>query len=360
MAKRAYNFCSGPAALPLEVLQQAQAELLDYQGCGASVMELSHRGDAFLAIVHSAHTRLRRLLGITDDYRIVFMQGGATAQFSTVPLNLLGKQAQADYIVTCLWSHKAWQLAQPYGDVQATGPGAKARSLPDAQQLCLRNDSAYVHYTPNETISGVEFAEIPDVGEVPLVADFSSSILSQPIDVGRFGLIYAGAQKNIGPAGLTLVIVHEALLQQSQANLPLLWQYAAQAQHDSLINTPPTFAIYLADLVFAWLERQGGLAAMAQHNAAKAQALYAYIDSSQLYRNDIDPSARSRMNIPFWLQQPDLEALFLQHSEAAGLLALQGHRSIGGLRASVYNAMPLQGVMALIDFMRDFEAQYAP
>lgn len=357
---RVYNFSPGPAALPTEVLEQVRAELLDWQGSGMSVLEVSHRGKAFMRAAAEAEADLRELLAIPSGYRVLILQGGASAQFALIPLNLAGPASSADYIDTGHWSKKAIAEARRYCSVRVAGDaGGDYVRVPPPGELELDPRAAYLHFTPNETIGGVEFGYVPDGGAVPLVADMSSSILSMPIDVSRFALIYAGAQKNIGPAGLTLVIVREDLLGRARAETPTVFNYGAVAEAGSLLNTPPTFAWYVAGLVFKWLRRNGGLAAMGERNRAKARALYAAIDGSSLYRNRVAPDARSRMNVTFHLTRTELDAAFLEEAAAAGLHNLKGHRVLGGMRASLYNAMPQAGVEALIDFMRDFERRHA-
>ena len=352
---RIYNFSPGPAVLPTEVLEQARDELLDWRGAGMSVMEMSHRGKAFIAIAEQAEADLRELLAIPQNYKVLFVQGGATAQFAAVPLNLATPGQKVDYVVTGTWSKKAVSEAKRFATVNIA---ADARdpycSIPNAGDWRPSNDAAYLHYTPNETIGGVEFHEVPTVGDVPLVADMSSTILSRPIDVSRFGVIYAGAQKNIGPAGLTVVIVRDDLLGSARSDTPSVLDYAAMAKEGSMLNTPPTYTWYMAGLVFQWLKRQGGLAAMGERNRAKAAALYGAIDASPFYSNPVTPSARSWMNVPFTLAKPELDKTFLAEAKAAGLVTLEGHRSVGGMRASLYNAMPLAGVEALMSFMNHF------
>jgi len=357
---RAFNFCAGPAAIPSEVLEQARDEMLDWQGRGISVMETSHRNPEFMAVVAQTEQDLRDLLAIPDNYRVLFMQGGATAQFATLPMNLLGKRMSADYLDTGHWSSKAIKEASRYCQINVAASSADGNyvTVPDASQWRLSSDAAYVHYTPNETIGGLAFANIPDTGDVPLVADMSSSILSGPMDVSRFGLIYAGAQKNIGPAGITLVIVREDLMGFASDACPSLQNYQLVADNDSMLNTPPTFAWYLSGLVFQWLKRQGGLKAMQALNQRKAGKLYAAIDGSGFYSNPIDPIYRSIMNVPFRLADDALNSTFLSESAAAGLLNLKGHRVVGGMRASIYNAVPEAAVDALIVFMADFERRY--
>ena len=346
--------------LPLEVLEQAQAELPDWQHSGMSVMEISHRSKAFLQTAAEAEADLRELLSIPGGYQVLFMQGGASAQFSLVPLNLTRPQATVDYLNTGHWSHRAIAEAQRYCQVHVAGDaGGTYTRVPTQDELQFSDGAAYAHYTPNETISGVEFGYTPRTGGSPLVADMSSSILSQPVDVARFGLIYAGAQKNIGPSGLAVVIVREDLIGHARAETPRVFDYRAVADASSMLNTPPTFAWYMAGLVFKWLKKTGGLAAMGERNRTKAQALYAAIDGSWLYKNPIAKDSRSRMNVTFTLAKPQLDPVFLAEAAAAGLHGLAGHRVSGGMRASIYNAMPLAGVEALIEFMREFEHRHA-
>ncbi len=353
---RVYNFSAGPAALPEEVLKQAQEEMLDWHGSGMSVMEMSHRGKEFMSIAAQAEADLRELMAIPDNYKVLFLQGGASSQFSMVPMNLLRGKTTADYINTGSWSKKAIAEAKKYCQVNvvAESPAGEYR-VPAAESLQLNGDAAYLHYTPNETIQGVEFPYVPDSGDVPLVADFSSTILSRPVDVSKFGVIYAGAQKNIGPAGLTVVIVRHDLMGETVAGTPAMFDYQIQADGDSMYNTPPTYGWYLAGLVFQWLKRNGGLAAMAETNQRKAAALYAAIDNSDFYHNPVEKSCRSWMNVPFTLADGELDGKFLADAKEAGLVTLKGHRSVGGMRASIYNAMPESGVQALIDFMVEFE-----
>ena len=356
---RPYNFSAGPAALPEVVLARAQEELLDWHGAGMSVMEMSHRGKAFMSIAGQAEQNLRSLLGIPDNYRVLFLQGGASTQFAMVPLNLLRGGTTADYANTGMWSKKAIAEARRYTNVSvvADSSGSDYTTIPALSGWDLGSDAAYVHYTPNETIGGVEFQWIPDTGDTPLVADMSSTILSRPLDVSRFGLIYAGAQKNIGPAGVTVVIVRDDLLGQCVDITPSMFDYKALAAAGSMLNTPPTYAWYLAGLVFEWLLEQGGLEAMGSRNERKASKLYAAIDASDFYANPVDAACRSWMNVPFTLADAELDAAFLSASADAGLLTLKGHRSVGGMRASIYNAMPEEGVDALIAFMQDFESR---
>ena len=360
MALRHYNFCAGPAALPTDVLERAQVEMLDWQGRGLSVMEISHRHPDYIAMAQAAESKLRQLMGIPDNYKVLFLQGGATAQFALLPMNLLGHKTHADYIDTGIWSAKAIAAMAPYGVATEAASSAEVgyQCVPSQAQLKLNEDAAYVHYCPNETIGGLAFDYVPDTGSVPLIADMSSTILSEPIDVTQFGLIYAGAQKNIGPAGITLVIVREDLLGKAQATTPNPFNYALQAANESMLNTPPTYGWYLAGLVFDWLQQQGGLEAMAEINTAKANCLYQAIDESQFYANQIATANRSKMNVTFTLADDALNAEFLQQAQANGLLNLKGHRSVGGMRASIYNAVPIAGAHALVAFMKDFEKQH--
>lgn len=354
---RAYNFSAGPAVLPEVVLNQAQEAMLEWHGSGLSVMEMSHRGKEYAAIAAQAEQDLRDLLRVPESHRILFLQGGATGQFAAIPMNLLGGRTRADYVDTGNWSKKALAEAKKYCTVNvvATGGEGDPMSIPPQADWRSDPDAAYLHYTPNETISGVEFHWIPQAGEVPLVADMSSTLLSRPIDVAQFGLIYAGAQKNIGPAGLTVVIVREDFIGKAMAATPAVWDYRQQAEAKSMLNTPPTYAWYIAGLVFQWLKHQGGLDKIAQVNKRKADKLYTAIDGSDFYRNPVHSACRSWMNVPFILADKTLDERFLTEAKAAGLLALKGHRSVGGMRASLYNAMPEAGVDALIAFMRDFE-----
>jgi phosphoserine aminotransferase len=357
---RIFNFSPGPAALPLEVLEQAQGEMLDWHQSGMSVMEISHRSTAFEQVAAEAEADLRELLSIPRNYKVLFLQGGASAQFSLVPLNLASPQSTVDYINTGHWSHKAIAEARRYCKVHVAGDaGGDYTRVPPQTELRFSAGAAYAHYTPNETITGVEFGYVPETQSVPLVADMSSSILSRPIDVSKFGLIYAGAQKNIGPSGLAVVIVRDDLIGHARTETPLVFDYKAVADASSMLNTPPTFAWYMAGLVFKWLKRAGGLAAVGERNRIKAETLYAAIDASPLYENPIARDARSRMNVAFTLNEPQLDAAFLARAADAGLHGLKGHRVLGGMRASIYNAMPLAGVEALIAFMREFERQHA-
>ena len=355
--KRVWNFSPGPAMLPTAVLERAQAELLDWQGSGMSVMEVSHRGKAFVEFAARAEQTLRELLAIPANYKVLFLPGGATLQFASVPLNIAPAGAVVDYVITGNWGEKAAGEAARYATVNvvANSKPSKFTTVPDYDSWRVSANAAYLHYTPNETVYGVEFDSIPEVSDAPLVADFSSSILSQPLDVSRYGVIYAGAQKNIGPAGLALVIVRDDLIGRARRETPGVIDYKTMAESDSMWNTPPTFGWYLAGLVFEWLKEQGGLAAMGERNRCKAEKLYAAIDASPFYSNPVDPRYRSRMNVPFTLADPSLDPQFLKQAEAAGLTNLKGHRSVGGMRASIYNAMPEEGVDALLEFMAEFE-----
>ncbi|MCP1315434.1 3-phosphoserine/phosphohydroxythreonine transaminase [Halomonas sp. 707D7] len=361
---RHYNFCAGPAALPDAVLARAQREMLDFEGRGLSVMEMSHRSDEFVGIAKKAEATLRRLMGIPEQYRVLFLQGGASMQFAMLPMNLLGRGGRANFIQTGIWGKKALAEARHLGfDCHVAGESESNGhvEVPARESLQVSDDAAYLHYTANETIGGLEFDYVPtlaraDGADVPLVCDMSSSILSGPIDVTDFGVIYAGAQKNIGPAGLTLVIVREDLIGHALARTPTLFDYQALAEAESMVNTPPTYAWYLSGLVFDWLENEmGGLSAIDALNQRKADKLYRAIDDSDFYSNPIARHNRSRMNVPFVLADSALDKAFLSEAEAAGLLNLKGHRSVGGMRASLYNAVPEAAVDALIAFMHDFE-----
>ncbi len=357
---RSFNFSAGPATLPNEVLIQVQEELLDWQGTGVSVMELSHRGPEFGGILHDAERDLRDLLKIPDSYRVIFCQEGASAHWDMVPLNLLQGRNNADYVETGYWSYRAIEEGRRYCNVNIAASNRIDNfcALPDFSDWQLNPDAAYVHYCSNETIDGLEFHWVPDTGKVPLVVDMSSHFLSRSIDVSRFGLIYAGAQKNIGPAGLSIVIVRDDLLKPSAPGTPFLMDYQGQAHAHSMLNTPPTFTIWVAGLVFKWIKRKGGLSAMEAHNIRKSDLLYGYLDQSHFYRNRVKPDDRSRMNVPFHLKEPSLDEVFLKDADAHGLKQLRGHRVAGGMRASVYNAMSYEGVEALVAFMKDFERRY--
>jgi phosphoserine aminotransferase len=354
---RVYNFSAGPAVLPEEVLKQAQSEMLDWHGSGMSVMEMSHRGKEYIAIAEKAEADLRELLNVPANYKVLFLQGGATAQFAGIPMNMLRGKTSADYINTGEWSKKAIKEAKKYGavNVAATSESANFTTVPPRAEWKLDPNAAYVHYCSNETIGGLQFHSVPDVGNVPLIVDMSSDILSRPIDVSRFALIYAGAQKNFGPSGLVLVIVREDFLGQALPSTPSVFDYKLQAENGSMLNTPPTYGWYIAGLVFEWLKKKGGLKAMAEINERKAKKLYDYFDSSNgFYRNPVDRNYRSWMNVPFTLKDAALDEEFLKGAKAAKLLQLKGHRSVGGMRASIYNAMPEAGIDVLIDYLKSF------
>ena len=357
---RVFNFAAGPAMLPLEVLEQARDELTDWRGSGMSVMEISHRSKAFMGVAQEAENLLRELLGVPSGYKVLFLQGGATGQFSAIPMNLTAADSTVDYLNTGAWSKKAIGEARRYCKVNVAADEAASNynTAPEQRSLRLTAGAAYVHYTPNETIGGVEFAYVPDTGAVPLVADMSSTILSRPIEVAKFGLLYAGTQKNIGPSGLCVVIVREELIGKARPGTPAVWDFKAMAAEGSMLNTPPTFGWYFAGLVFKWLQSQGGLAVVGERNRIKAERLYRAIDESGFYRNPVANNCRSWMNVPFTLAQPELDSAFLTQAAAAGLTNLEGHRSVGGMRASLYNAMPLAGVDALIGFMQDFQRRH--
>ena len=353
---RVFNFSAGPAALPEAVLEQLRDEMLDWHGHGMSVMEMSHRGKAFVGIAQQAEADLRELLQVPANYKVLFLQGGATAQFAAVPLNLTKPGDVADIVNTGAWSKKAIAEAKKYCRVNVVADAASSNygHVPPQSEWRETQGAAYLHYTPNETIGGVEFPFIPE-SRAPLVADFSSTILSRPLDVSRFGVIYAGAQKNIGPAGLVVVIVREDLLDRARPDVATVFDWKAMAGDGSMLNTPATYSWYVAGLVFQWLKRQGGLAAMAQLNSAKAKKLYRAIDSSGFYRNPVAVEARSWMNVPFMLPDAQLDKPFVEGAKQAGLVALEGHRSVGGMRASIYNAMPMAGVDALVEYMMEFQ-----
>jgi phosphoserine aminotransferase len=353
---RVHNFSAGPAVLPEEVLAQARDEMLDWHGSGMSVMEMSHRGKEFESIIAAAEADLRELMAIPENYEVLFLQGGATLQFAMVPMNLMGSAGRADYVHTGEWAKKAIGEARKFGKVNiaATAEDRNFSYVPKRAVWKLDPGAAYVHVTTNETIGGVEFHEVPDTGGVPLVADMSSHILSRPMDVSKYGLIYAGAQKNIGPAGLVIVIVRKDLIGRAHANTPTLLDYKAMAEGKSMLNTPPTYGVYVAGLVFQWLKRNGGLAGMERVNRAKAGLLYSLIDSSGFYSNPVAKEDRSLMNVPFRLRDEALDEKFLSEAGKHGLVQLKGHRSVGGMRASIYNAMPMAGVQALAAFMTDF------
>ena len=354
---RVFNFSAGPAMVPTDVLLKAQQEMLDWNGTGTSVMEMSHRGKDYMSIAAQAEADLREILSVPDNYKVLFLQGGASAQFALLPMNFRAEGQSADYIVTGAWSKKAVAEAKRLGKVNiaATSEDSNFTEAPVAESLQLDPNAAYVHYVPNETIGGVEFPYIPETGDVPLIGDFSSTILSRPLDISRFGVVYAGAQKNIGPAGLTLVIIREDLLERCPENIPAVFNYKTHADNDSMYNTPPTYSWYMAGLVFEWIKQQGGLSIMAKTNQRKAEKLYKAIDDSPFYANPVAITSRSWMNVPFTLADASLDAAFLEQATARGLVTLKGHRSVGGMRASIYNAMPEEGVDSLVEFMAEFE-----
>jgi phosphoserine aminotransferase len=359
---RVFNFAAGPATLPLEVLQQVQAEMTDWKSSGMSVMEVSHRSKAFIAVAQEAEADLRELLGIPANYKVLFLQGGATGMFSAIPMNLATADSTVDYVNTGAWSKKAIGEAKRFCkvvNVSADEAASNYSTVPAQGALKLTPNAAYFHYTPNETIGGVEFDYVPQTNGVPLVADFSSTILSRPIDVSKFGLIYAGAQKNIGPSGLVVVIVRDDLIGKARPGTPSVWDFKAMADEASMLNTPPTFGFYFAGLVFKWLKKQGGLKAMEERNRTKAAKLYDFIEGSGFYKSPVAKNARSWMNVPFTLAKPDLDKTFCAEAGKVGLVNLEGHRSVGGMRASIYNAMPPEGIDALIQFMKDFQQRNA-
>ena len=357
---RVFNFSAGPAALPESVLQRAADEMLDWHGSGMSVMEMSHRSTEFIGIHAEAESLLRELLAIPTNYKVLFMQGGAIGENAIVPLNMMRGRASADYIHTGEWSKKSIGEAKKYANINiaASAEATGFDRVPGRSSWRLDPDAAYVHICANETIGGVEYHQTPDVGDVPLVADMSSNILSRPVDVAKYGLIYGGAQKNIGPAGLTIVIVRDDLIGQAHPLCPSAFDYKQQADNDSMLNTPPTYGIYIAGLVFNWIKARGGLVAMAAHNRAKAALLYDHLDQSRFFSNPVAKADRSLMNVPFKLKDPALDDAFLKGAVARGMVQLKGHRSVGGMRASIYNAMPVEGVVALVDYLKEFEAQH--
>ena len=357
---RVFNFSAGPAALPEPVLRTAAAEMLDWHGSGMSVMEMSHRGKEFIAIHAHAEKTLRELLAVPSNYKVLFMQGGAIGENAIVPMNLLRGKASADYVDTGEWSKKSIKEAKKYARVNVAASSAEQgyTCVPARQTWKLDPEAAYVHICSNETIGGVEYHWTPDTGAVPLVADMSSNLLSRPIDVSKYGLIYGGAQKNIGPAGLTIVIVRDDLIGQALPITPSAFDYKQQADNDSMLNTPPTYAIYIAGLVFDWIVAHGGLAAMEARNREKAAILYDYLDATSFYTSPVARSDRSLMNVPFKLKDEKLDEPFLKGAQARGMVQLKGHRSVGGMRASIYNAMPIEGVKALVAYMKEFEVQH--
>jgi phosphoserine aminotransferase len=354
---RIFNFSAGPAMLPAEVLSRAGDEILDWHGSGMSVMEMSHRGKEFIGIAADAEKDLRELLAIPSNYQVLFLQGGATLQFAQIPMNLLRGKAKADYVSTGEWSKKAIKEARALCDVHIAASSEDKNFTYAPKSWNVRKDAAYVHYCSNETIGGVEYHQVPKA-EIPLVADASSHFLSRPIDISKFALIYAGAQKNVGPAGLTIVIVRDDVIGQPQKGTPSVMDYKAQADADSMLNTPATYGIYIAGLVFKWLKALGGVNEIEKRNIAKAKLLYDYLDSTQFYRNPVAKEDRSRMNIPFTLHDAKLDEEFLKGASKAGMVQLKGHRSVGGMRASIYNAMPIEGVQGLVEYMREFEKKH--
>lgn len=352
--KQVFNFSAGPAVLPKSVLQRAQSEMLDWHGSGMSVMEMSHRGKEFLSILAKTENDFRSLLNVPNNYKVLFLQGGAIAENVMIPLNLLNGKS-ADYAITGSWSQRSAAEAKVVGNINVVANSNPFTYVPNFSDWKLNGDAAYLHICTNETVNGVEFDGLPDAGDVPIVADMSSHILSRPIDVSQYGVIYAGAQKNIGPAGLCLVVVREDLLDQASSLTPGVFHWKEQAENHSMVNTPPTYSIYVAGLVFEWLLEQGGVAEIERINIAKSKLLYDYIDSTDFYTNDVTIKNRSRMNVPFFLKDEQLNAAFIQGAEAIGLLQLKGHRSVGGMRASLYNAMSIEGVSALVAYMKSFE-----
>jgi phosphoserine aminotransferase len=352
---RIFNFSAGPAMLPADVLARAGDEMLDWHGTGMSVMEMSHRGKEFIGIAEEAEFDLRELLDIPVNYEVLFLQGGATLQFAQVPMNLLHGKGKADYVVTGEWSKKALKEAKAFCDAAIAASSEDRKFTYAPKSWNVRKDAAYVHYCSNETIGGVEFQSVPSSGDVPLVADASSHFLSRAIDVSKFGLVYAGAQKNVGPAGLTIVIVRGDLLGKAEKGTPSVMDYKLQADADSMLNTPPTYSMYIAGLVFKWVKQQGGLAIIEKRNIEKARLLYDFLDASSFFHNPVAKEDRSRMNVPFTLKDAKLDEEFLKGAAKEGMVQLKGHRSVGGMRASIYNAMPIEGVRKLVEYMRHFE-----
>jgi phosphoserine aminotransferase len=354
---RIFNFSAGPAMLPAEVLARAGDEMLDWHGSGMSVMEMSHRGKEFIGIAAEAEKDLRELLAVPASYKVLFLAGGATLQFAQAPMNLLRGKGRADYVATGEWSNKAIKEAKAFCDVHIAATSEDRNYTYAPKQWNVRKDAAYVHYCSNETIGGVEYHAVPKV-EIPLVADASSHFLSRPVDVSRFGLIYAGAQKNVGPAGMTIAIVRDDLIGQAAKGTPSVMDYKLQAEAESMLNTPPSYSIYIAGLVFKWLKALGGLAEIERRNIAKAKLLYDYLDTTRFYRNPVATEDRSRMNVPFTLPEAKLDEAFLKGAAERGMVQLKGHRSVGGMRASIYNAMPIEGVQRLVEYMREFEKKH--
>ncbi len=357
--KCTYNFSAGPAVLPKSVMLRAQAEMIDWHDSGMSVMEMSHRGKHYMSIIEKVESDFRSLFNVPKNYNVLFLQGGAIAQYSMVPLNLLNGK-KANYVVSGYWSKRSYQDALPFGDmsIAASSESIGYTKAPDLKEWKIDSAASYIHFCSNETIHGVEYFDLPSVKTIPVVADMSSHILSRPVDISQFGVIYAGAQKNIGPAGLTIVIVRDDLLEVASPLTPSVFNWKTQAENQSMINTPTTYSIYMAGLVFEWLIELGGLAAIEKQNIKKAELLYNYIDSSDFYSNPIDIKNRSRMNVPFRIQNEDLHASFVTGAENLGMIGLKGHRLVGGIRASIYNAMPIEGVQALVDYMKDFEKSH--
>ncbi len=356
---KVYNFSAGPSMLPEEVLAEAASELQDYQGSGMSVMEMSHRSALYMEIINHAEQQLRSLMEIPHNYKVLFVQGGASLQFAMVPLNLMAKSSTADYVNTGMWSKKAIAECKKFGNanVVATSEDKNFNYIPALSKDMFDSQAAYVHITTNNTIFGTRYTQLPDTGDVPLVADMSSNILSEKLDVSKFGIIYAGAQKNIGPAGVTVVIIREDLLDQRMETVPSLLNYQIQAENGSMYNTPPCYSIYIAKLVFGWLKRNGGVEVMQKRNEEKAKVLYDFLDESKLFTATVQPQYRSLMNVPFVLPQEQLNDAFIKQATTAGFVNLKGHRSVGGMRASIYNAMTLEGVQKLVQFMKQFESQ---
>jgi phosphoserine aminotransferase len=357
--KCTYNFSAGPAVLPKSVMLRAQAEMIDWHDSGMSVMEMSHRGKHYMSIIEKVESDFRSLFNVPKNYKVLFLQGGAIAQNSMVPLNLLNGK-KANYVVSGYWSKRSYQDALPFGDmsIAASSESIGYTKAPDLKEWKIDSSASYIHFCSNETIHGVEYFDLPSVKTIPVVADMSSHILSRPVDISQFGVIYAGAQKNIGPAGLTIVIVRDDLLEVASPLTPSVFNWKTQVENQSMINTPTTYSIYMAGLVFEWLIELGGLAAIEKQNIKKAELLYSYIDSSDFYSNPIDIKNRSRMNVPFRIQNEDLHASFVTGAENLGMIGLKGHRLVGGIRASIYNAMPIEGVQALVDYMKDFEKSH--
>jgi len=353
---RVYNFSAGPSMLPIPVLETAAAEMMNYKDSGMSVMEMSHRSPVYDAIIKEAEAKLRQLMNIPDNYKVLFLQGGASTQFAAVPMNLMTKNGKADYILSGQFSTKAYKEAQKYGDVVAAASSKEDNfsRIPETTRESFRPDADYVHICYNNTIYGTKFNYIPDTGDIPLVADMSSCIISEPVDVSKFGLIYAGAQKNMAPAGLTIVIVRDDLIGHAREDIPAMFDYALMAENESMYNTPPCYCIYIAKLVYEWILDMGGLEAMKEHNVKKAALLYDYLDSQDYYIAPVQKDSRSMMNVTFVTGDADLDKKFASEAAKAGLVNLKGHRSVGGMRASIYNAMPIEGVEALVAFMKDF------